>query len=348
MSASDAQGNDDRYSRQERFAGIGSTGQRQLAAGRAAIIGIGALGSVSANILARAGVGFLRLIDRDYLELSNLQRQALYDEADLTAQLPKAEAAARKLRAINHAITVEAQVADLTPSTIADLCGDVQVIVDGTDNFEARFLINDFAVQHGIPWVYGGAIGSEGRVQTIRPGASACLRCVLPTLPPPGSLDTCETAGVLAPASGVVGSIQAAEALKILAGRPEACATGLLAFDLWTNEWRTIRLAGLRDRGDCPVCHHRQFDFLNAARQGQLTRLCGRNAVQVTPASAHRLDLAEVARRLPDTVQAQANPYLLRFRAGDYEFSVFADGRAIIKGTDDPAQARSLYARYLG
>jgi molybdopterin-synthase adenylyltransferase len=325
----------ERYSRQIRFGGIGESGQEALLAAHAVIAGCGALGTFHAAALARAGVGRITIIDRDYVESSNLQRQWLFEESDAAEGLPKAAAAARRIAAINSGVEVLPRIADLTPATAEDLLGGADVIVDGMDNFEARFLINDFAVSRGIPWIYGAAVGSYGLAMPVIPGKTACLRCVYPE-PPAGVQPTCETAGVLNVIVSAIASVQVADALKILTG--QAVTARITTMDLWSGGIRQID-APARDP-ECPCCGRREFPYLEESSRGPVT-LCGRNAVQVqgTP-----LDLKELGRKL----EAPANEFCVRFAVGDCELTVFADGRAIVKGTSDPAVARSLYARYIG
>ncbi|MFO0945047.1 MAG: ThiF family adenylyltransferase [Planctomycetota bacterium] len=338
-----------RYSRQIRFAPLGEEGQRKLASARVAVCGCGALGTVIANGLVRAGVGFVRIIDRDFLELNNLQRQILFDEQDLAEALPKAEAAAGKLRRINSAVEVEAVVTDLDYANIDALCRDVHLLMDGTDNFETRFLINDYCVSRGKPWVFGGCIGSQGQCMTIVPGVTPCYRCLVEEAPPPGTTATCESAGILASASGMVGSLQVAEGIKILSGNESALRRGFVVFDLWDNSFRELRLDGLREKVDCPVCKQCRFDWLEGKEGGHTTILCGRNAVQVVPSRRGNLDLEQLRQRIATAADSvTSNRFLLRFEIEEYQFSVFPDGRAIIKGTDDIGQAKSLYARYVG
>lgn len=338
----------ERYSRQMRFAPIGEAGQRRLLAAHVTLCGCGALGTVLANILVRAGVGHLRLIDRDFLEPHNLQRQVLFDEHDLAENLPKAEAAARKLAAINSTVHVEPVVAHLDHTNVLDLVGDADVILDGTDNFEVRYLLNDAAVFLGKPWIYGGALGSHGQTMTIVPGETPCLRCVFEAAPGPGEAATCETAGVLAPIVHLIASYQAAEALKILTGQGHCINRDLIYVDVWENISRRIRIAPLRDKVDCPCCRRRHFEWLQGARGSQTTTLCGRNAVQVTPRTPTHLNFEALARHLEPLGEVHYNRFLLRFCAEGHEFTVFPDGRAIIKGTPDPDRARSLYAQYIG
>lgn len=339
----------ERYSRQMKFAAIGEAGQQKLQQARVTLCGCGALGTVLANILVRAGVGYLRIVDRDFIETSNLQRQVLFDEADVAANLPKAEAAARKLRQINSAVHVDPIVTDIDRTIILELVHDADLILDGTDNFEVRYLINDAAVKLGKPWVYGGGIGSVGQTMTIIPGQTPCLRCVIESSPPPGMAATCETAGVLAPTINIIASFQAAEALKILTGNLDAINRDLIYIDVWHNELRRFKISKLRDHGDCPCCRHRQFDWLEGKEGAQTTTLCGRNAVQVAHRRSTALNLPDLARQLTGLGgQVSFNKFLLKFAVDGYELTVFPDGRAIIKGTSDVEKARTLYAKYIG
>jgi molybdopterin/thiamine biosynthesis adenylyltransferase len=332
-----------RYSRQIRFAPLGEEGQRRISASRIAIVGCGALGSFQAEALARAGAGLLRLIDRDFVETSNLQRQFLFDEQDAAEALPKAAAAARRLARVNSGITIQPVVADLVPSNAADLLEDIDLILDGTDNFETRYLINDAAVRAGIPWIYGAAVGSYGLKFAIVPGKTACLKCVYPE-PPTGAQPTCETAGVLGPLTATVAALQVADALKALALGPDAVNPRITTIDVWSGEIRQID-APARDPG-CRCCALREFVHLDEARRVPIS-LCGRNAVQIHERS-RPLDLADLARRLGPLAPVRSNEFALRVMLDPYELTVFPDGRAIIKGTTDVGIARSLYARYVG
>ena len=331
-----------------RFAPLGEEGQRRLAASRVLLCGCGALGSVIANTLVRAGVGTLRLVDRDFVELSNLQRQVLFDEDDVAAQLPKSIAAAEKLRRINSQVDIEPIVADVDARNILELCDGVDLLVDGTDNFETRFLLNDVAVKLGLPWVYGGCIGAEGQTMTILPGETPCLRCVMAEPPPPGTSPTCDTAGITAPIINVIASIESMEAMKILAGKRDAIQRSLLVFDLWDNAIRSIKLDGLREGSDCPTCVQRQFSWLDGDRGARSTVLCGRNSVQVSGAPGSRLSLDDMADKLAAVGTVSRNPFLVRAQVGEYQITVFPDGRAIIGGTDDVATARTVYSKYVG
>jgi adenylyltransferase/sulfurtransferase len=337
----------DRYVRQMRYAPLGEEGQRRLAQSRALICGCGALGSTAANLLVRAGVGTVRIVDRDFVELSNLQRQSLFDEQDAREGLPKAVAAAEKLRRINASVIVEPIVADINHANIEQFCDGAGVIVDGTDNFETRFLLNDVAVCRGLPWVYGGCVGAEGRTMTIVPGQTPCLRCLQPDCPPPGSTPTCESTGILGPIVGAIASLEAIEAIKILSGRTAAISRSLTVVDLWQCRIRHIDLAALREQIDCPACQRREFPWLAGRGGSQTAVLCGRNAVQLTPRGGP-LSLDELALRLRGVGRLTQNQFLLRLAIDGYQLTIFADGRAIIGGTDDVATARSLYAKYVG
>jgi len=334
---------EDRYSRQVLFRGIGPRGQERLRAARVAVVGCGATGSSLAQLLARAGVGTLRIIDRDYVEPSNLQRQALFDENDAAESLPKAIAAAKKIAAFNSEIVVEPHVADLTPGNIDPLLSDAQLILDGTDNFETRYLINDFAVKNSLPWIYAAAVGSYGVTLNVVPGETACLACLFPDSPR-GTFETCETAGILNSAASLVASIEAVEALKFLVGATDKLRRTLLAFDLWSNEHSEISAARLRS--DCRACGQRDFIHLAGEGRPHIT-LCGRNSVQIH--ERHRpVNFAEISERLRAHGTVRHNDFVLKFLREPYELTLFPDGRAIIKGTTDTAVARSLYARFVG
>jgi adenylyltransferase/sulfurtransferase len=338
----------DRYSRQMRFPGVGEAGQRRLLESHVTLCGCGALGTVIANALVRGGVGHLRLVDRDFIETNNLQRQVLFDEHDVADNLPKAEAAARKLAAVNSSVHVEPVVADVDRGNILDLVRDADLILDGTDNFEIRYLINDAAVKLDKPWVYGGCIGSHGQTMTVIPGQTPCLRCVFEAAPAPGEAGTCETAGVLSPVVNIVASFQAAEAFKLLTGHADQINRDLIYVDVWENVQRRIKIAPLLGKVDCPCCRHRRFDWLEGDQGSHTTSLCGRNAVQVAHKAAGRLDFEQLARHLEALDKVTYNRFLLKFEADGHEFTVFPDGRAIIKGTADVEKARILYAKYIG
>ena len=340
--------NPERYSRQILFSGIGLAGQQKIATSRVLIIGCGALGAMQAEMLARAGIGGMRLVDRDFIEESNLQRQIMFDERDLAERLPKAVAAAARVGRINSEVEVESVIKDVNYSNIIELINNVDLILDGTDNFETRYLINDAAVKERKPWVYGAAVGSYGVQMTIQPYDTPCLRCVFPEQPAPGSSPTCDTAGVILPVVATVAAYQVSEALKVLTGQIGLLHRSLLQFDLWENRTTSMKLDDLRGDGNCRTCEQNKFDHL-AARAGQLVIvLCGRAAVQITPASDRQIDLAKLAEQLREAGEVSYNRYLLKFKAGVHELTVFPDGRSIIKGTDDPNLARSLYARYVG
>jgi adenylyltransferase/sulfurtransferase len=342
------QPNLDRYVRQMRYPPLGEAGQRRLAASRVLVCGCGALGSMLANSLVRAGVGHVRIVDRDFVELSNLQRQVLFDEQDAAAGIPKAVAAAEKLSHINSQVQVEPLVADVDAGNILSLCEGVDAIVDGTDNFETRFLLNDAAIHLGLPWVYGGCLGAEGQTMTILPGETACLRCLIPQCPAPGSTPTCDTAGIVGPVVGVIASIQALEAIKILSGNRAAVSRHLVVMDLWSNQLRQIDVHDLRQQVDCPACQHKELSWLHGKAGSSSAVLCGRNAVQLAPPAGSPIILEELARKLQGLGVVTVNQYLLRLKAPPYELTIFPDGRAIIGGTSDVAAARTLYAKYVG
>ncbi|HLJ16049.1 MAG TPA: ThiF family adenylyltransferase [Bryobacteraceae bacterium] len=333
----------ERYSRQVLFAPVGEEGQERILASRAAIVGCGALGTFQADALARAGVGMLRIVDRDFVELSNLQRQWLFDEADAAEGLPKAVAAERRVKAINSTIQVDAVVADLVPSNAEELLGDVELVLDGTDNFETRYLINDFCVSRGIPWIYGAAVSSYGLTMPVLPGHTACLKCVYPE-PPQGVQPTCETAGVLNAITGAIAAMQVAVALKILSGHTAEIAARITTIDVWKGEIRQVDLSA-PDPG-CPACGKRDFVHLQG-RQRAPVSLCGRNAVQIHE-HARPLNLQQLAEQLTPVGPVRANEFALRVTVAPYELTIFPDGRAIVKGTTDVGLARSLYAKYVG
>jgi len=334
---------EERYSRQVLFRGIGAQGQQRLAAARVAIIGCGATGSALASLLARAGVGALRIIDRDYVEPSNLQRQSLFDENDAAESVPKAIAAARKIAAFNSEIVVEPQVADLTPANIGSLLAHSELVLDGTDNFETRYLMNDYAVEQGVPWIYAAAVGSYAATMNILPGETACLACIFPA-PPRGVVETCDTSGILNSAVNLAASVQATEALKLLVGARDQLRRTLLSFDVWSNERSEISTA--HPRTDCQTCAKREFLHLEGKGRPQIT-LCGRNSVQIHERE-RPIDFGEMTERLKPHGVVRHNDFVLKFWRDDYEITLFPDGRAIIKGTTDTAVARSLYARYVG
>ena len=336
---------DERYSRQILFAGIGAEGQRKLAAARVAIIGCGATGSALATLLARAGVGTLRIIDRDFVEPSNLQRQSLFDEKDAAESLPKAIAAARRISAFNSQIVVEPKVEDLVPANIEASLEGMSLLLDGTDNFETRYLINDYAVDRSLPWIYSAAVGSYAVALNVVPGQTACLACIFPDSPR-GMVETCETSGILNSAVNFVASVAATEALKLLVAGADAphLRRTLLSFDLWTNEHAEISAA--KPRPGCRACGNRDFIHLAGAARPHIT-LCGRNSVQIHERQ-RPIDFVEMERRLQPHGTVRHNDFVLKFWRDPYEMTLFPDGRAIIKGTTDTAVARSLYARFVG
>jgi molybdopterin/thiamine biosynthesis adenylyltransferase len=332
-----------RYSRQVLFSGLGEAGQERLGRSRVTIAGCGALGSFQAGALARAGVGYLRLVDRDYVEWSNLQRQWLFEESDAEEGLPKAIAAARNLARVNSSIQLDPVVADLTAENAAGLLGGVDLILDGTDNFETRYLLNDFSVREVVPWIYGAAVASYGLTMPVLPGRTACLKCIYPN-PPEGAQPTCETAGVLNAVTAAIAALQVGDALKILAGKPDEVARRITTVDVWSGKIRQVDqpepLAG------CQACGERRFRHLEETRRAPVS-LCGRNAVQVRECE-RPLNLEDLKTRLAPLGAVRANEFALRFTVEPYEMTIFSDGRAIIKGTVDVGVARSLYARYVG
>jgi adenylyltransferase/sulfurtransferase len=336
---------DDRYSRQILFSGIGEEGQRRLTAARVLIVGCGALGSAHAESLARAGIGHLRVVDRDFVEPSNLQRQTMFTESDAEKRLPKAIAGANHLRQINSEIEIEPHVTDVNYSNIEQLVDGCDVVVDGTDNFATRYLINDACVKHNITWIYGAAVGSYGVTMTIRPHQTACLRCVFEEAPPIASAPTCDTSGVIMPIISVVSAVQVTETLKLITGRVEDLHRSLMQFDVWRNEWRRIGTGA--PRPDCPTCGLAVYETLSRAAEGAAV-LCGRDAIQISPPQPTRINFSSLAERLRRLGEVKFNEYLLRFKTGEFELTVFQDARSIIRGTDEIATARSLYAKYIG
>lgn len=375
-----------RYHRQMLLPGFGEVGQRKLLGATALVVGCGALGTVIANMLARAGVGHLIIVDRDFIEMTNLQRQVLFDEDDVANAIPKAEAARQKIAKINSQVKVSAVVDDVNHTNIEWLAGvkpdgsdaagspagrKVDIIVDGVDNFETRYLANDCAVKHGIPYVYGGAVGTVGASypilpHTVAPGATGethwekegratpCLRCIFEQAPPPGLNPTCDTAGVIGPAVSIVANFEVLETLKILTGNLDAVSTTMLNLDLWGNTVRQFKVAKAYDISDCKCCHHRDFEFLEGKFASGTTTLCGRNAVQITQklGDGQKLDFAEITKRLEQHGKVNGSKFMLRADITDngepYELTLFTDGRAIIKGTQKPSVAKSIYAKYVG
>ena len=337
---------DDRYSRQIRFAPIGEAGQRQLASSRVLLVGLGALGTVAADQIVRAGVGFVRLVDRDFVELSNLQRQSLFDEEDVRNNLPKAAAAQAKLHRVNSSVQIEAEVDDVNPSNIEDYLADVDLVLDALDNFETRFVVNDACAKHRKPWIYTAAVGSYGLVMPVLPGVTPCLRCLLGSLPAPGTSPTCETAGVLAPITHIIASIQAAEALKFLTGNLDPADIRLTAYDVWSHRFQRIDV-GTDCMATCPVCSEGKFEYLNGNPLRTIT-LCGRNAVQLIPGVKGDINFEELSRSIAAFGPVQFNDFLLRCSSPPYEITLFKDGRAIVKGTDEASLARSVYSKMIG
>ena len=336
----------ERYSRQILFDAIGKAGQERLLAARVAIIGCGALGTAQAEALARAGVGRLRIVDRDFVEASNLQRQTMFTEADARERLPKAAACVRHQAQINSEIETEAEVVDANNTNVERLIKDCDLVLDGTDNFATRYLINDACIKHETNWIYGAAVGSYGVTMTIQPHTTPCLRCIFEEAPPAGSAETCDTAGIIMPIISIIAAVQVSEALKLLTGQTESLHRSLMQFDVWRNEYRRIALK--QPSPDCPSCAHGRYETLKAEAGEFAAVLCGRNAVQITPRQTAQLDLALLAGRLRALGEVKVNDYLLRFDVADYELTVFKDARSIIRGTDEVSVARSLYAKYIG
>jgi|SRR5579884_1803114 len=337
---------DERYSRQIRFAPIGEAGQARIQSGRVALIGLGALGSVAADLVVRAGVGSVRIIDRDFVELTNLQRQSLFDEEDVRNNLPKAVAAEAKLRRINSTISIDAVVEDVNPTTVEDLIGDADLVLDGLDNFETRFVLNDACNRLEKPWIYTAAVGSYGLVMPILPGQSPCLRCLMGTLPAPGTSPTCETAGVIAPITHTIASIQVSEALKFLTGNLNPDDIRLLSYEIWAHRFQRIDL-GRDVMKSCAVCSEHRYEYLNGNPLRTVT-LCGRNAVQLIPGIKGELDFDQLSRSISAFGTVQFNDFLLKCSSPPYELTLFKDGRAIVKGTEEPGLARSLYSKMVG
>ena len=336
---------DERYSRQILFNGIGDEGQRRLLAAQVLIVGCGALGSAHAESLARAGVGRLRIVDRDFVEPSNLQRQTMFTESDAEQRLPKAIAAANHLRQINSEIEIDPHIIDINYSSMERLLDGCNLVIDGTDNFVTRYLINDACVKHNINWIYGAAVGSYGVTMTIRPHETACLRCVFEEAPPAASAPTCDTSGVIMPIINIVSAVQVSEAMKLLTGRTEDLHDSLMQFDVWQNEWRRIGTGS--PRPDCKTCALGIYETLLPSAEGAAV-LCGRDAIQISPSQPTRLNFSSLAERLRRAGEVKFNEYLLRFKTGQFELTVFQDARSIIRGTNDIPVARSLYAKYIG
>jgi len=345
-----------RYNRQMLWPAIGIEGQKKLKAAKVLLVGCGALGTVVANLMARAGVGHLTIIDRDFIEITNLQRQVLFDHDDIEQNLPKSVAAQKKIARINPDVTVEAVVADVNHTNIEQYVAGKDLLLDGTDNFETRFLINDVSVKHHIPWIYGAVISAMGLAMTILPDETPCLRCIFETIPPPGMNPTCDTAGVLGPTVSIVSSWQALEAMKLLTGNRGDLSKSLFSFDMWDNRWQQLNVAKAKQIADCPCCKHRNFEFLSGKFASATTSLCGRNAVQISRAADDKVEFERIAANLRNVGKATFNKFMLKCpivegdgeRRKEYELTLFADGRAIVKGTNDASVARAIYAKYVG
>ncbi len=336
-----------RYSRQILFAPIGEEGQKKLGASHVTIVGMGALGTVLANHMVRAGIGRVRIIDRDFVEESNLQRQMLYDEEDAKNHMPKVMAAAEKLRMINSDVDIEPILTDVHAQNAEELLTDTDLILDATDNFNIRFLINDVAVKHRIPWIYGGAVSSRGMFAMIRPHETPCFRCLFPS-PPSGRTETCDTAGVIGPLVHIVASYQATEALKWLTGERENLNPNLQHLEIWQNVFSGMNIKEARNP-DCPACGHGSFEFLESAgHEDEFTTMCGRDTIQITPAVKKEVDLEELEKQYASLGKVERNKFLVRFHADPYVMIFFRDGRVLVQGTDDISVARSLYAKYVG
>lgn len=336
----------ERYSRQILFNEIGRSGQEKLLASRVLIVGCGALGASHAEMLSRAGVGYLRIVDRDYVEFTNLQRQTLFKESDAAERLPKAAAAKARIAEINSEIVVDAVIADVNNSNVEKMIKGIDLVIDGTDNFQIRYLLNDACVKNEVPWIYGAAVSSYGTTMTVLPGKTPCLRCIFDEMPEAGSSPTCDTAGVIMPVIAGISAIQVSEAIKLLTGNSEALHHSLIQIDVWQNDWRKIRLA--EPTAECLTCGKNIFEFLDAESLEFSAVLCGRNAVQIAPPKPVDLDLNQLAAKLKGLGDVRQNEYLLRFSVDAKEITVFRDARAIVKGTDDVSAARSLYSRFIG
>jgi molybdopterin/thiamine biosynthesis adenylyltransferase len=338
----------ERYTRQILFQHIGEERQKVLMNSSAVVIGCGALGTVSSSYLTRAGIGHIRIIDRDFVEESNLQRQILFDEDDISENLPKAIAAQRKLQKINTKIKIEGIVTDINYSNIDELTEGVDIIIDGTDNFETRFLINDYCIKNSVPWVYGACIGGRGVLMNIIPSETPCLRCVFETIPQIGSFPTCDTAGVIGPIAGIIASVQVTEAIKILTKDYGSVNKKLLEIDVWDTKFKQIDVSDLKELNNCPTCKLHNYTFLEAEDGVMTTFLCGKNAVQVMSRNTGKINLEQLEQRLGSITDVSRNAFMLRFKVKDHEFTVFPDGRAIITGTADSSTAKNLYSKYLG
>jgi molybdopterin-synthase adenylyltransferase len=337
---------DDRYSRQRRFTPIGDAGQERLASSRVLIMGLGALGTVAADQIVRSGVGFVRIVDRDFVEESNLQRQSLFDEDDIASNLPKAIAAERRLRRVNSSTQIDARVDDINPTNAEEYIADIDLTLDALDNFETRFVVNDACAKHHKPWIYTGAVGSYGLVMPVLPGTTPCLRCLLGSLPAPGTSPTCETAGVIAPITHAIASIQVAEALKFLTGNLDPADVRLTSYEIWSHRFQRIDV-GKEAMATCPVCSEEKFEYLNGNPLRTIT-LCGRNAVQLIPGVKGDIDFGELSKSIGAFGPVEFNDFLLKCSSPPYEITLFKDGRAIVKGTEEAALARSVYSKMVG
>ena len=334
----------ERYEKQIFFNEIGEIGQIKLLASKVVIIGCGALGTVIANNLARSGVGTIRIIDRDYIELSNLQRQLLFDEEDIKNNIPKAKAAEYKLSKINSNIQIEGIVSDVNARNIENFCMGMDLIMDATDNFQTRFLINDFSVKQNIPWIYGGVIGSSGMTYNIIPGKTPCFRCIFPEAPSVGSVDTCDTVGVLNGITNIIASLQSTEAIKILMGKWDDLIEEMRFLDIWTNSFDNLEMQPHRD---CPVCKNQRFEFLNHDMEEAVV-LCGKNSIQINPIKSE-ISMDNVIKRLKTMgIDMKNNSFYCKFTIEDIQFTLFLDGRAILKNTSDVNKAKSMYSKYIG
>ncbi len=332
----------ERYSRQILFPQIGEEGQRKLGASRVVITGCGALGSVIANYLVRAGVGQVRIIDRDFVEYHNLHRQVIFDEDDVKAGLPKATAAERYLKKVNSSVEIEGVVADVNYANVERLIAGADLVLDGLDNLDTRFIVNDACLKHKIPWIYGGAISASGMTMNIIPGETPCFRCVFPSLPPPGVIPTCDTAGVIGPAPSITASLQSAEALKILTGAREI-NRDIVFFDVWQGTFQHFKASYRRD---CPACQGK-YEFLETRLGIRTTILCGQNSVQVLDPKLEGFSLEKLETQLKALGKVSHDQSVLRFTADDHEMAIFPDGRIILKNSLDEALARELYVKYI-
>ena len=338
----------DRYLKQRRLPCIGDEGQDRLAGGRVLVVGVGALGSLITEQLVRAGVGHLRLVDRDIVDRTNLQRQLLYTDADAEAGLPKALAAEARLRAVNREVRIESHVMDVTPSTIGGLVEGVDVLIDGTDNLETRYLLNDVAIDRARPWVYGGCVGTFGQAAALVPGRTPCFRCLFPEPPPTDALPTCDSAGVLGPAVHVIASLESTLAMRLLVDGPTNVPSAMLTADPWAGTFRRVELG--EPASDCPACQRRELEWLSGERTPAAVSLCGRNTVQIA-APAAGFELPQIVERLEQDGAVEQTRFLVRWHPRErpgWRVTLFRDGRTLIEGTDDVAAARAFHARFIG